>query len=104
MLNRKAGEADIDWSIFFEGKLSFVTGAAPSRLTPTSSFKVLPTHFYALGTQFVSSFTMVQMRQSSEWRLEDEGSDSLVNLNPMDREGVGGQVLTSNPVRVRLPK
>jgi hypothetical protein len=44
MLNRKAGEADIDWSIFFEGKLSFVTGAAPSRLTPTSSFKPLPTH------------------------------------------------------------
>jgi hypothetical protein len=44
MLNRKAGEADIDWSIFFEGKLSFVTEAAPSRLTPTSSFKSLPTH------------------------------------------------------------
>jgi hypothetical protein len=36
---------------------------------------------------------MVQMRQSSEWRLENEGSDSLVNLDPMDREGVGGQVL-----------
>lgn len=46
---------------------------------------------------------MVQMRQSSEWRLEDEGSDSPVNLGPMDIEGVGGQVIPSTAVRVHLP-
>lgn len=46
---------------------------------------------------------MVQMRHSSEWRLEYEGSDSLMNLGPMDVEDVG-QVITSNVVRVHLPE
>jgi hypothetical protein len=44
----------------------------------------------------------VQVRQRSEWRLGDEGSDSLVNLGPMNCEGEGGQVATSNALRVLI--
>jgi hypothetical protein len=45
------------------------------------------------------------MRQSSEWGFEDEGSDSLVILGPMDREGVGrSSGYFPNAVGVHLPK
>jgi hypothetical protein len=71
------------------------------RLTTTKStsfflhlnhIRHFPSSWNSIGTEI----GMGSMRQSSKWRFEDEGSDSLVILGPMDREGAKGQVLSSH--------
>lgn len=73
----------------------------PFRLTTTTSFSVSSrsnqiTPLPRSWNSCTIGIGMGGMRASSKWRCDDEGSVSLVNLGPTDREGVGGLVVTSH--------